>query len=126
MATLNSPVCNLCGLSCELVEIISECGTQYRDNGGLIDATVRGGYASSPGNGVGTLDDCTEYNFSLCEYCLDYLFEQFKVPVSVIDIHDGAEPYRSAAERVKNDTWREDKETYFAEKKRRDEARKIK
>lgn len=42
---------------------------------GLIEATVSGGYKSD------SLSDGTTYTFSLCENCLDELFNQFKVPV---------------------------------------------
>lgn len=48
---------------------------------GLIRAFVTGGYESTPGNGHGALDDGDTFTFSLCEFCLDWLFGRFVVPV---------------------------------------------
>lgn len=115
--------CNLCGLTCDL-------GTQDRQDGpswqgGLLGVSVMGGYESTPGNGCGALDDGTSYGFSLCEFCLDWLFEQFRVPVDVQDVHiDPTEAWRPAAQRVADDEWRTYKHEFFAEKNRRDAARK--
>lgn len=60
-------ICNKCGNSCK------------KDHGfyGLIEHTVSGGYESEP------LSDGTNYTFSLCEKCLDGLFDTFKVPVEI-------------------------------------------
>ena len=58
-------LCNKCGVSCK-----EESGLL-----GLIEVTVSGGYGSDP------LSDGTNYTFSLCESCLDELFNEFKIPV---------------------------------------------
>lgn len=42
---------------------------------GLEEAKVTGGFFSDP------LRDMTEYQFNLCESCLDALFKTFKIPV---------------------------------------------
>ena len=114
-------LCNRCGLSCALPpdeELVSP------DNYGLIDATVYGGYFSTPGNGDGALDDMSRYTFSLCEWCLDWLFQQFKVPVAVYDNIDYQPyPYRPAKQRVEEDEWRADKAGFYAEFERRNQAR---
>jgi hypothetical protein len=116
---------------------------EYKENEGLIDAKVIGGYPSTPGNGDGALDDMTQYKFSLCEFCLDFLFTRFVVPPTVNCIGfapppyvcDGSlndivekeqEPFYSAEERVKNDEWRRGKKEFFQRKIERDIARKIK
>lgn len=106
--------CNLCGLSCRLGS-----GSEL---GGLIEARVDGGYHSPPGHG-GALNDGTQHRFSLCEFCLDWLFARFTVPVGFVDIHDvEAATWRPAASRL----WDQgggDVEAFLAEKARRDTAR---
>lgn len=136
--------CNLCGLSCLLGE------GDHITLGGLIDAKVLGGYESTPGNGYGTLDDTERYSFSLCEWCIDWLFSQFRVLAvdSYMDDlcpRDGETadeafarnggivklaretaappPWRPATERVAADEWRRMKDAFHAEKIRRDKAR---
>ncbi len=146
---LREPLCNLCGLTC----MLWGRDTGVVDADGLVAAKVSGGYASTPGNGNGALDDMTTYSFSLCEFCLDWLFAQFHVPVTVGDAHDGMAtlqpgetieeglkraggcigyphapgppepPWKPAAERVKADAWREQKKRFFDDKARRDLAR---
>jgi len=135
--------CNLCGLSCLL--------DPQHPPAGLIDATVVGGYPSTPGNGNGALDDNDGYRFSLCEFCLDWLFAQFRIPVAMVNtkiawspgpgesIGDAMQrtggfvslvtgpdpdPWRPAEQRVREDAWREDKEGFSQEKARRDIARR--
>lgn len=109
-------LCNWCGLTCSFGE--------GWDKGGLIDTTVMGGYPSTPGNGSGALDDTTKYKFSICEFCLNYLFDQFTVPVIVDSYVDGIiEPWVSAQDRVTRDDWRKTKEKFFLEFNRRNEAR---
>lgn len=111
-------ICNCCGLTCKLNEKYAS------GNYGLSNAKVMGGYASTPGNGSGALDDLQVYEFSLCEFCCDWLFTQFKVPVLNCDQQDGVpEKFRPASERVTNDDWRGRKEEFFAEKHKRDVAR---
>jgi len=111
-------VCNMCGLSCMLRS------DPYHDCNGLLNSTVQGGYESTPGNGSGALDDMTRYMFSLCEWCLDDMFQKFKIPPRVQDYHsDVVEPYVSAPDRVVNESWRRGKEEFFAEHKRRHIAR---
>jgi hypothetical protein len=71
-------LCNLCALSCDLPT--GPADDPKPDPHGLIEKEVLGHYASTPGNGHGALDDTTAYKFSLCEWCLDWLFTQFKIP----------------------------------------------
>jgi hypothetical protein len=114
-------ICNWCGESCSL-GLPSE-GPMI--DGGLLDAEITGGYNSTPGNGDGALDDMTLYQFSLCEFCLDYLFEQFKIPPKVhCLIDDGKEEtYRPAYQRVQEEEWRKQKEKFFRESFRRGHLR---
>jgi hypothetical protein len=145
MSEENDVSCNLCGLSC----VLGSAGSPSRGPHGLIDATVSGGYESTPGNGCGALDDMTRHRFSLCEWCLDWLFVQFKIPVAVDDPmndfvlregethddglrrmgcvrlagHQDVPQWRPAAQRVAEDEWRSAKVEFAAEKKRRDVAR---
>lgn len=109
-------LCNFCGLTCKLNE---------EDSGsGLIDAAVSGGYDSTPGNGEGALDDCTRYHFSLCEFCLDWLFTQFALaPVVSSYVNSDFEDFRPAAKRVAEDEWRKGKEEFFKEFEKRNAAR---
>lgn len=115
-------ICNFCGLSCDLYGSIPE---EIREPCGLIDAKVSGGYESTPGNGFGALDDCTQYKFSLCEWCLDWLFQQFQIPPAVngIGAFSGIEKWKPAAQRVKEDDWRSLKEEFRIEHERRNQAR---
>jgi len=115
-------LCNLCGLSCNLSGVGSESWVQ---ESGLIDAAVRGGFLSTPGNGYGALDDTVEYKFSLCEFCLDWLFNQFKIPVDMrdTDMDPPAIEFKPAAILVQEDEWRKDKDRFFEEYKRRNRAR---
>jgi len=138
-------LCNLCGLTCALGQ------GRWRDNHGLIDASVCGEYESTPGNGWGALDDMTRHRFSLCEFCLDWLFSQFRIPVAVDDPSDDflvregetlmeavekrgrakygpsdpEPPWAPASVRVERDAWRVPKwiALFRAEKARRDAAR---
>jgi hypothetical protein len=120
-------LCNLCGLSCQLPTGPND---GWVEDYGLIDCRVMGGYSSTPGNGHGALDDCDEYGFSICEFCLDWLFGQFKIPptVEVSACGDRQTPrvfekWKSAEQRVKEDDWRGFKEEFFTNKKRHDKAR---
>lgn len=117
-------VCNLCGESCMLYR-----GDGFLDVGGLDHARATGGYFSTPGNGGGALDDTLAYTFSICEFCLDWLFEQFKVPVQVtcyMGTSTEPLPWVPAADRVRQDEWRGQKEKFFAEQERRAKAREAK
>lgn len=113
------PICNLCGLTCLLKE--GELAGAH----GHLDRTVRGGYASTPGNGVGALDDMTSYTFNLCEFCCDALFTRCAVPVTV-EWHGAfePEPWRPALQRVVEDDWRAQKGAFFKEAARRALARR--
>jgi hypothetical protein len=111
-------LCNLCG---------ERCGCDHESTLGLINHTVAGGYCSTPGNGCGALDDCALYSFSLCEFCLDWLFTQFKTPPKV-GAYSGMAPdepevFRPAAQRVAEDAWRERKAYFLAEAERRAKLR---
>jgi hypothetical protein len=138
--------CNLCGESCFL-------GSLWEGQfsfGGLLNAQVIGGYESTPGNGAGALDDMSRYGFSMCEFCLDWLFQQFKIPVAVDDpmndylMQEGETldeamtkrgvvqimerpqppPWKPAAQRVDEDEWRQSKEEFHQENNRRSLLRK--
>ena len=78
---MSEAICNRCGLSCRLPD-----GHNREANHGLVDCHVDGSYDSTPDNGFGALDDCTRYTFSLCEFCLDWLFTTFRVPPTTRDI----------------------------------------
>lgn len=108
--------CNMCGESCQLLDKSgADCGES-----GLIDCEVVGGYFSTPGNGYGALDDCTSYTFSLCEFCLDWLFNQFKIPPGTFDMIDGKEEkWELSISRVMNEDWRKQKESFLQEYTRR-------
>lgn len=115
-------VCNLCGESCEPDGLVIG-DPEYRFAPlGLIDQKIQGGYESTPGNGYGALDDMTTYGFSLCEFCLDWLFTQFKLAPTVT-YDTVSEPWRPAEQRVTEDEWRKEKEIFFKEFKKRNEAR---
>ncbi len=94
-------ICNACGDSCTppnarsmggtpvkyvegegLVEITEEESLLLRgpDSYGLIEVTVSGGYHSF------TLEDLTQYTFSMCEGCLKKLFDTFKIPPETLDL----------------------------------------
>jgi hypothetical protein len=53
--------CNYCGKSCK---------NEYGQYEGLIEHHICGGYGSK-------LGDSIEYTFSICEICLDNLFDRF-------------------------------------------------
>lgn len=125
---MKNHLCNLCGLSCKP----SNPSFDEDETLGLIDCVVSGGYDSTPGNGEGTLDDTMQYKFSLCEFCLDWLFVQFKIPVEVYD-HPALAKFEPrkfdwvcAKDRVINDDWRKMKEPFFKEFEKRNQSRKIK
>lgn len=119
---MNDVLCNLCGLTCRL-----DIGGSCEQLGGLVNACAVGGPESTPGNGDGALDDTIAYTFSLCEFCLDWLFSRFKIPVAVSDdlhLGDGpVEPWRPAHQRVAEDKWRRMKAHFTNESARRDLAR---
>jgi len=109
--------CNLCGELCNL--------GQWKTPHGLIESCVSGGYESTAGNGYGALDDGDSYHFSLCEFCLDWLFSRFKIPPTVYEFCGNGEPnqWSPAKDRVVQDEWRRMTKLFFAEKERRDKAR---
>ena len=111
-------LCNLCGLTCNLEG-------SWDEDGGLIKAVVQGGYNSTPGNGNGALDDSTSYQFSICEFCLDWLFEQFVIPVAASDNME-SKVWKPAAERVAADDWRRMKNEFSTESTKREAARTAK
>lgn len=128
-------LCNLCGLSCTLYETTDEgyATSGVYDHCGLINAEVEGGYFSTPGTSPpdghgGTLDDGSVYKFSICEFCLDWLFSQFKIPVTIQYFNPNVdqeifETWKPAIQRVTEDNWREFKEEFFKEFQERNEAR---
>ena len=121
-----SKKCNLCGLPCDIYGSIPE---EIRTPSGLIDAKVTGGYDSTPGNGFGALDDCSQYKFSLCEWCLDWLFEQFIISpeekgIGAFSHLDGPPiEWKPARQRVEEDDWRTLKKEFAEEYERRNLAR---
>jgi hypothetical protein len=123
---VNEPLCNLCGLTCLLGPPTLANGRKNEGHraSGLIAAEVRGGYESTPGNGSGALDDGTSYTFNICEFCLDWLFDKFIIPVTVVDSNGGESlDDRSAARRVLEDEWRK-KSEFFVESNRRNARRR--
>jgi hypothetical protein len=110
--------CNLCGLSCQLGD--KSPPINFVENYGLIGANVVGGYFSTPGNGYGALDDMVDYRFSMCEFCLDWLFTQFTIPVKISGTEEAFKP---AIQRVFEDDWRKEKETFYQEYLKRSNAR---
>lgn len=125
-------LCNLCGETC----VLGTSDHPTYSPHGLVDATVDGGYSSTAGNGYGALDDMTRYKFSLCEFCLDWLFSQFSIPVAVsnymlgddfssdsIEVDLGAEPWKPAVERIESDKWRTAKDEFFKQFVKRNAAR---
>lgn len=113
----NKKQCNWCGLGSPVKR--GECNT------GMFDFSVMGGYDSTPGNGEGALDDMDSYQFSLCEFCIDHMFGQFKVAPKVVE--EGREvPFQPAEKRVREDEWRKMKEEFFLKFKKRNEARQKK
>lgn len=118
-------LCNLCGLPCNLQG--NHCDTD--DYGGLVEYSIRGNFDSTPGNGNGALDNMAQYTFSMCEFCLDWLFSQFKI-LPKVEYYQGflagwkeTEKFRSAKERVENDDWRQFKNEFFVEFEKRNRAR---
>jgi hypothetical protein len=113
-------LCNLCGEPCAF-------GSHPDEPLGLIDAVVQGGEASTPGNGSGALDDLTSYTFSLCEFCLDWVFSQCRIPPEVrvvnADPPEDIEIFRPAEQRVREDEWRTYKSDFFKERDWRNAAR---
>lgn len=110
--------CNVCGHPLQLEPNGPRCG--------LVDAEVEGGFDSTPGNGSGALDDCTKYKFSVCEFCLDWLFTQCKIPPEVIEMHgdpDSTPQWRPAGLRVATDAWRKQKQKYSDEALMREMSR---
>lgn len=81
-------LCNMCGESC----LLSDSHAHYEDPSGMINEVVSGGWHSTPGNGSGALDDTTSYRFSLCEFCLDWMFKNFKIPPNVSGFSSEDEP----------------------------------
>jgi hypothetical protein len=112
-------VCNICGETCVL-------NKENNVVGGLVDCTVIGGYFSTAGNGAGALDDTTSYRFSICEFCLDYLFEKMKLPPVVTCLQINEEKlFKPAAQRVSEDNWRRSYQDTLKEIQRRRLRRKI-
>jgi hypothetical protein len=107
--------CNLCGESLQLEE---PC-----ERAGLVDTKVSGGYSSTPGNGFGALDDLSTYEFSICEFCLDWLFTQFKIPPKITGPYDFE--FKPAEQRVREDDWRKQKDRFYTEASRRASLRQI-
>lgn len=62
-------LCNFCGETCLPDVPANETPGLY----GLASC-YQGGYHSE------VLDDLTNYEFNICEYCLDHLFSLFKIP----------------------------------------------
>lgn len=119
MTTYKEVLCNWCGCKCNLEE------PPWDYPCGMVEVNVTGGYPSTPGNGGGALDDGMRYDFSLCEFCLDYMFSNFKIPVAVSDYTSNEfETFIPASDRVRKDEWRKQKIQFFTEKFRRDNLRK--
>lgn len=73
-------LCNKCGNSCfnYFYAPPDEDRSQWAGNAdGLIEKCADGSYGSK------ILEDCTNYQFSLCEKCCNDLFGTFKIPVKI-------------------------------------------
>lgn len=97
-----SYVCNRCGGS-----LAGDTEHSAREQYGLVEATVSGGYSSPH------LSDCTTYTFSLCEKCLRKLFSTFEIPPKIggyaagTGERDGSsEPYADEEARYKYRLWK--------------------
>ncbi len=112
---MKATCCNWCGCS-----VLSSQGHNHIGD----EFIVVGGYDSTPGNGEGALDDMDRYSFILCEFCLDHLFQMFRVPPNV-EPEWGGSPiqFRPAHVRVKEDAWRHQKVRFLVEEKRRSDLR---
>jgi len=109
--------CNLCGEPCG-------CNHKHASALGLVNHTEMGSYCSTPGNGCGALDDGATYTFSLCEFCLDWLFSRFKIPPEVDRGDPESNVFRPAEQRVNEDDWRQlGRERFFSEFHKRNKAR---
>ena len=125
-----APLCNVCGLTTWIEPPNLRPGDMScAEACGLIDSQVVGGYESTPGNGWGALDDMTAYHFSICEFCLDWLFSNCKIHPKVFQVFGNGEkieePFRCADERVAKGEGLAMKEEFFAESRRRAEARDV-
>ncbi len=118
LAQENEVLCNMCGQSCTL-----EPGPLGGGQCGLINADVRGSYNSTPGNGSGALDDGVNYKFSLCEFCLDWLFWAFVIPVELQG--DVSSTWKPAITRVMSEKWRQNKDKFYEEWQRRENCRRV-
>jgi hypothetical protein len=143
MSEKEQDLCNLCGLSINPAE--SSDNPLHHDfdkDHCALQAKVMGGYFSTAGNGYGALDDTTAYEFCLCEFCLDWLFSKFKLPVKLSNYmqsqYDDSEydcdpselhpvkVWRPAKQRVEEDGWRSYKEEWFKIYNEREGARPVK
>lgn len=109
-------ICNMCGQTCCLVKFNNE-----NENGGLINCEVTGGYSSTAGNGYGAFDDYTKIKFSLCEFCLDFIFSICeKKPMELNFVYGNPtleEEYVPSIQRVfDQQEWRKDSSGIFAKR----------
>lgn len=108
-------VCNMCGESTILAL------EPVVDIGGLDNCEVIGGYFSS------ALEDCSKYKFSICEFCLDYLFERFKIPPKIFCTIDGDyRKFTTAKERFQTSNQKKLATEFFEEYEKRNKVRTMK
>lgn len=120
--------CNMCGLESK---IRSEQDGEVNENSIIYnsilnDFAANGGYDSTPANGYGALDDGSTYSFSLCEFCLDHLFQKFKIAPKITSYmnYNGEEEFLPAETRVRMSGFRkENKKAFLEEQERRNKAR---
>lgn len=120
--------CNMCGLECQIKFEQNGEVTKNSEicNSILSDFTVSGGYDSTPANGYGALDDGSTYTFSLCEFCLDNLFQKFKIAPKITSYmsYNGEEDFLPAETRVRMSAFnKENKKAFLEEQERRNKAR---
>lgn len=123
---LASKLCNLCGECCHIKK--SDESRHPFEKGyaelSVLNVNIMGGYDSTPYNGDGALDDMSEYHFSLCEFCIDHLMQNMKIPPTVIcRIDNKEEKFVPAKERIKNSEMTS--QNSLEEIEKRDVARKI-
>lgn len=74
-------LCNKCGKSCVPVHRPLSCDAP-KWACGLVETTIHGKFLSP------VLEDLTSYTFSICELCVQQLFESFIIPPTKND-HEG-------------------------------------
>lgn len=78
MSNKEEKFCNMCSMTLYMEPGHSSGMADF--NHGLVEAKVIGQYMSPIHGG---LNDLQDYTFSLCEFCLNHLFQKFVIPPDV-------------------------------------------